>query len=142
MIKRQLIEINNRTTIYWEKQKLIVLILKYIEEPYKLSLDVWKAFLGSEARVSSTLISLALFLQEHKEVCDLSSQKLSRKKSKSQQHFNSITHKAWTPIVNLQKLTIWGYPMPPFIEQMRRLGFQLWMDRILLQRDRLLTSRD
>ena len=46
----------------------------------------------SEAGVSSTLISLALFLQEHKEVCDLSSQKLSRKKSKSQQHFNSITH--------------------------------------------------
>ena len=89
-------------TIYWEKQNLIVLILKYTEEPYNLSLDVRKAFPGFEAGVSSTLISIALFLQEHKEVCDLSSQKLSRKNTKSQQHFNSITHKAWTLILNLQ----------------------------------------
>ena len=92
--------------IYWEKQNLIVLILKITEEPYNLSLDVWKAFPGSEAGVSSTLISLALFLQEHKEVCDLSSQKLSRNKSKSQQHFNSIIHKAWTLILNLQNINL------------------------------------
>ena len=55
-----------------------------IEEPYNLSLDVEHAFPGFEAGVSSTLISLALFLQEHIEVCDLSSQKLSGKESKSQ----------------------------------------------------------
>ena len=45
---------------------MIVLILKYTEEPYNLSLDVRKAFPGFEAGISSTLISLALFLQKHK----------------------------------------------------------------------------
>ena len=74
------------------KTKLDCINLKIIEEPYNLSLDVEQAFPGSEAGVSYTLISLALFLQEHIEVCDLSSQKLSIKKSKSQQHFTSITH--------------------------------------------------
>ena len=71
------------------KTKLDCINLKITKEPYNLSLDVEQAFLGSEAGVSSTLISLALFLQEHIEVCDLSSQKLSRRKSKSQEHFNS-----------------------------------------------------
>ena len=74
------------------KTKLDCINLKITEEPYNLSLDVEQAFPRSEAEVSSTLRSLALFLKEHIEVCDLSSQKLNRKKSKSQQHFTSITH--------------------------------------------------
>ena len=74
------------------KTKLDCINLKITEEPYNLSLDVEQAFSGSKAGVSSTLISLALFLQEHIEVCDLSSQKLNIKESKSQQHFTSITH--------------------------------------------------
>ena len=61
-------------------------------KPYNVSLDVEQAFPRSEAGVSNILISLALFLQENIEVCDLSSQNLSRKESKSQQHFTSITH--------------------------------------------------
>ena len=80
------------------KTKLDCINLKITKEPYNLSLDVEQAFPGSEARVSSNLISLALFLQEHIKVCDLSSQKLSRKKSKYQQHFNSITLKLELPL--------------------------------------------
>ena len=74
------------------KTKLDCINLKITEEPYNLSLNVEQAFSGSEVGVSSTLIILSLFLQEHIEVCDLSSQNLSRKESKSQQHFASITH--------------------------------------------------
>ena len=98
IIKRQIIE----------KKKHDCISFKIIEEPYNLSLDVRKVFPGSEAGISSTLISLALFLQGKKEVCDLSSQKLSRKKSKSQQHFSSVTHKDSTPILNLH-LTFYFY---------------------------------
>ena len=46
-------------------------------KPYNLSLDVEQAFPGSEAGISSTLTSLALFRSRQIEVCDVSSQNLS-----------------------------------------------------------------
>ena len=70
-------------TAYWNKQsndnllrktELDCINLKITEEPYNLSLDVRKAFPGSEAGVSSTLISLSLFQPRQIEVCNLSSQ--------------------------------------------------------------------
>ena len=61
-------------------------------KPYNLSLDVEQAFPGSKAGVSTTLISLALFLQEHIEVCDLSSQKLGIKEI----NLNSTSPQSYT----------------------------------------------
>jgi len=56
------------------KMSIFVLISKE-GKPYNLSLDVAQAFPGSEAGVSSTLISSALLQPRQIEVCNLSSQK-------------------------------------------------------------------
>ena len=58
-------------------------------KPYNLSLDVEQAFPGSEAGISSTLISSALLQPRQIEVCDLSSQKSQLNESESQQHLTS-----------------------------------------------------
>ena len=63
-------------------------------KPYNLSLDVEQAFPGSEAGISSTLISLSLLQPIHIEVCDLSSQKSQLNESESQQHLTSNNSKA------------------------------------------------